>query len=110
MSRPVEPAFDEVVHSAVRLRICGVLRRVSEVEFAVVRDTLGLTDAHLSKNLKVLADRGYVTLRKEGSPGRGDARRLTFVGLTPSGSAAVEAHLAALAEIAGGAESARTHA
>lgn len=109
MSTPVEPAFDEVVHSAVRLRICGVLRRVDEAEFGVVRDTLGLSDAHLSKNLKVLADRGYVRLRKEGSPGRGDARRLTWVGLTPEGTHALEGHLAALAEIAGGdiAESAR---
>jgi len=96
------PAFNEVVHSPVRLRICGVLRRGAELEFAVLRDTLGLSDANLSKNLRVLSDAGFVTVRKESSPDRRDARRLTWVTLTPDGRRAVEAHLAALAQIAAG--------
>ena len=102
MSAGPAPAFDEVVHSPVRLRISGVLRRGAELEFAVLRDTLGLTDTSLSKNLRVLTDAGYVTVRKERSPARADARRLTWVTLTPDGRRAVDAHLAALAEIAGG--------
>lgn len=96
------PAFNEVIHSPVRLRICGVLRRGAELEFAVLRDTLGLSDANLSKNLRVLGDAGFVTVRKESSPDRSDARRLTWVTLTPDGRRAVEAHLAALAQIADG--------
>ena len=96
------PAFNEVIHSPVRLRICGVLRRGAELEFAVLRDTLGLSDANLSKNLRVLGDAGFVTVRKESSPDRSDARRLTWVTLTPDGRRAVEAHLAALAQIAAG--------
>lgn len=96
------PAFNEVIHSPVRLRICGVLRRGAELEFAVLRDTLGLSDANLSKSLRVLSDAGYVTVRKESSPDRSDARRLTWVTLTPDGRRAVEAHLAALAQIAAG--------
>ncbi|MET4224806.1 transcriptional regulator [Oerskovia enterophila] len=96
------PAFNEVIHSPVRLRICGVLRRGAELEFAVLRDTLGLSDANLSKNLRVLSDAGFVTVRKESSPDRSDARRLTWVTLTPDGRRAVEAHLAALAQIAAG--------
>ncbi len=96
------PAFNDVVHSPVRLRICGVLRRGAELEFAVLRDTLGLSDANLSKNLRVLSDAGFVTVRKESSPDRSDARRLTWVTLTPDGRRAVEAHLAALAQIAAG--------
>ncbi|WP_251149915.1 transcriptional regulator [Cellulosimicrobium sp. Marseille-Q4280] len=102
MSAGTAPAFNEVIHSPVRLRICGVLRRGAELEFALLRDTLGLTDANLSKNLRVLADAGFVTVRKESSPARTDARRLTWVTLTPDGRRAVEAHLAALAQIAEG--------
>ena len=102
MSEPVEAAFNDVIHSPVRLRICGVLRRVSELEFSVVRDTLALSDANLSKNLKVLGDAGLVAVRKQSSPARGDSRRLTWIALTPAGRAALEGHLAALSDIAGG--------
>lgn len=99
-----EPAatFHEVIHAPLRLRICGLLRQVSELEFSVVRDTLGLTDANLSKNLKVLAEADVVVLRKEKSPSRTDARRLTWVALTPAGRTALEEHLASLARIAAG--------
>lgn len=92
--------FDEVIHSPVRLRICGLLRNVSELEFAVIRETLDLSDANLSKNLKVLAEAGFVRTRKERSSLRADARRLTWVTLTGMGRRALEGHLAALAEIA----------
>ncbi|APX33357.1 transcriptional regulator [Brachybacterium sp. P6-10-X1] len=102
MNHSPEPAFHEVIHAPVRLRICGLLRQVDEVEFSVVRDTLSLRDAHLSKNLTVLAEADLVRLRKETSPERSDARRLTWVALTPDGRAAVEAHLAALRAIADG--------
>ncbi|MGJ0203937.1 transcriptional regulator [Leucobacter sp. gxy201] len=94
-------AFDDLIHSPVRLRICALLRRTDEVEFAVIRDTLEVSDAHLSKNLKLLADAEYLRLRKESSPGSGDARKRTWVALTAAGRDAVEGHLAALARIAG---------
>ncbi len=93
--------FNEVIHSPTRLRICGVLRRASEVEFSTLRDTLELSDANLSKGLKVLAEAGYVKVRKESSAARADARRLTWVLLTPAGKAAFDAHIAALRQIAG---------
>lgn len=96
------PGFHELIHAPVRLRICGVLRPVDEVEFAVLRDTLRLKDANLSKNLKLLAETDLVTLRKEFSPHRTDARRLTWVALTEAGRAALAGHLAALRAIAEG--------
>lgn len=102
MSGSPAPAFHEVIHAPVRLRICGLLRPVDELEFAVLRDALELKDANLSKNLKVLAEAGLVRIRKEGSPARSDARRLTWVALTSAGRAAFEAHLAALRSIAAG--------
>ena len=100
MSAP-QPAFNDVIHSPVRLRICGLLRRVSELQFSVVRDTLELNDANLSKNLKVLAQAELITVRKESSQARNDSRRLTWIGLTDAGRSALEGHLAALSMIAG---------
>ena len=91
--------FNSVIHSPVRLRICALLRWVAELEFAVVRDTLELSDANLSKNLKVLSEHDLVTVRKERSAARADRRRLTWISLTSEGRSAVEGHLAALAEI-----------
>lgn len=79
-----------------------MLRSLAEVEFSVLRDALQLKDANLSKNLKLLADAGLVTLRKEFSPVRNDARRLTWVSLTVEGHAALAGHLAALRAIADG--------
>ncbi|MGP5126983.1 transcriptional regulator [Brachybacterium tyrofermentans] len=94
--------FHEVIHAPVRLRICGLLRQVDALEFSVIRDALELKDANLSKNLKVLSDADLVTVTKESSPDRGDARRLTWVALTADGHSALESHLAALRAIAEG--------
>jgi len=105
MTTPPAPEFSEVIHAPLRLRICGLLRKVDELDFTVIRDALQIDDPKLSKHLKVLVDAGYVALRKERSPTRSDARRLTWVTLTPTGSIALEAHLAALASIANGAPS-----
>ncbi|WP_437584548.1 transcriptional regulator [Paramicrobacterium sp. CJ85] len=93
--------FHEVVHAPTRLRICGLLRRAEELEFSVIRDALELSDANLSKNLAVLANAGLVSVRKEASEKRSDARRLTWVALTGAGREVVEQHLAALRAIAG---------
>ena len=77
----IEPRFNALIHSPVRLRICALLRHTSELEFATIRDTLDVTDAHLSTNLKLLSDTEIVQLRKrakahlggadEGGPGHG---------------------------------------
>lgn len=103
MTGGLAPAFNEVIHAPLRLRICGLLRSVDELEFSVVRDALTIDDAKLSKHIKVLTDAGFVSLHKERSAKRTDSRRLTWVKLTPTGSTAVEAHIAALTAIANGA-------
>lgn len=101
-ARRIVAEFDEVIHAPVRLRIVGLLRRMAEVEFAVVRDALGVSDATLSKNVRQLVQAGYVVVRKDSSPNRIDARRLTWLGLTEDGRRALEGHLAALVDIASG--------
>jgi DNA-binding MarR family transcriptional regulator len=93
--------FDDLIHAPVRLRICGLLRPVEQMDFAVLRDILDVSDATLSKHLKTLAEARYVSLNKAASASRTDARRLTWITLTPAGRNAFDAHLRALQEIAG---------
>ena len=96
-----ESRFDEVIHAPVRLRICGLLRPVDRLDFAVLRDTLGVSDATLSKHVKTLGSAGYVASSKAASVERLDARRVTWLSLTPEGRSAFDAHVRALQEIAG---------
>lgn len=102
----LEPRFDETIHAPTRLRVCGMLRPVDEIDFAVLRDSLGVSDASLSKHLKVLTEAGYVATTKRASTTRSDSRRLTWVRLTAAGRRAFDAHVAALRDIAAGAATA----
>ena len=97
----VEARFDETIHAPVRLRICGLLRQVDQLDFAVLRDSLKVSDATLSKHLKILATSGYVISSKAASEGRSDARRITWLTLTRTGQSAFDAHIHALQQIAG---------
>lgn len=94
--------FDEFLHSPVRLRICGLLNSADSIEFHVVRETLDITDAHLSKSVKSLTDVGYIAVDKKSSGTRGDARRVTWLTLTKVGRQAFASHFRALETIAGG--------
>ena len=94
--------FDELIHAPLRLRICGMLRAGAGIDFRVLRDTLGVRDATLSKHLKLLTDAGVISMAKASSAARSDARRVAWVSLTPQGTAAFDAHIAALRAIASG--------
>ncbi|HWU31120.1 MAG TPA: transcriptional regulator [Microbacterium sp.] len=95
-----EVRFDETIHAPVRLRICGLLRQVDRMDFALLRDTLEVSDATLSKHLKIIITAGFASSAKEASAERKDARRLTWISLTPAGRRAFDAHLRALQQIA----------
>lgn len=96
-----EAGFDDLIHAPVRLRICGLLRQADRLDFAVLRDALEVTDATLSKHVKILASAGYVASGKTPSAGRSDARRITWLSLTGAGRSAFDAHVRALRKIAG---------
>lgn len=98
-----ESRFDEVIHAPLRLRICGLLRPVDRLDFAVLRGALDVSDATLSKHVKTLAAAGYVVSHKAASADRGDARRIMWLSLSPAGRHAFDAHVRALREISGGA-------
>jgi DNA-binding MarR family transcriptional regulator len=99
---PADGEFSEIIHAPIRLRICGLLRSVDELDFSVLRDTLAVSDATLSKHLKVLVAAGLVSSSKLASAQRDDSRRLTWVRLTPAGKVAFDEHVRALRKIAAG--------
>ena len=95
-------ALDMVLHAPARLQIAAVLGRVTDMEFAVLRDVVGVSDSVLSKHLAALAEAGYVALRKAAQ----DGRQRTWASLSAAGRKAFVAHLAALQDLAAGARTA----
>lgn len=111
MSTEPGRTLDSVIHPLNRLRICAALRAAGAVEgdgagremrFAALREVTGLSDATLSKQLGVLESHGYLSRHREYGSSR--AKDTVWVALTAAGDAALQAHLAALREIAGPAE------
>jgi DNA-binding MarR family transcriptional regulator len=94
----LEPRFDAVVHAPPRLQICGLLAVVDSMEFAAVRDAVGVSDSVLSKHVKQLEEAGYVEVRKATIA----SRQRTSLALTKAGRAAFGAHVAELRRITGG--------
>lgn len=93
----VEPRFDAVVHAPPRLQICGLLAAVDTMEFAAVRNAVGVSDSVLSKHVKQLEEAGYVRVHKATVA----SRVRTSLALTRAGRTAFEAHVAELRRIAG---------
>jgi DNA-binding transcriptional ArsR family regulator len=87
--------FDELIHAPTRLAIVALLAATEWAEFKFIRDSVGLSDSGLSKQLTTLEDAGYVEIRKSfiGKRPRTSAR------LNSVGRAAFEGHVAALQEI-----------
>jgi DNA-binding MarR family transcriptional regulator len=94
----VQPRFDAVVHAPPRLQICGLLAAVDTMEFATVRDTVGVSDSVLSKHVKQLEEAGYVAVGKATIA----SRQRTSLSLTTAGRAAFAAHVAELRRITEG--------
>ena len=94
----VTPEFDPVVHAPVRLQVCALLAAVDEADFSALRAELGLSDSVLSKHLKVLAESGYLVLKKSTVA----SRVRTRVALTRAGRRAYTAHVAELQRLVAG--------
>jgi DNA-binding MarR family transcriptional regulator len=92
--------FDELIHPSTRLSIVALLAAADWVDFAFIRDQLGLSDSALSKQLSTLEEARYVHTERPVS----DHRRRVRARLTPAGRTAYQGHVAALREIVGGAD------
>ncbi|MFC7533899.1 winged helix-turn-helix domain-containing protein [Actinoplanes sp. GCM10030250] len=89
------PRFDELIHAPTRLSLVSLLAATEWADFRFLRDTLGLSDSALSKQLTTLEEAGYVEIRK-GFVGK---RARTSAQLTPQGQRAFTDHVAALQKI-----------
>ncbi len=87
--------IDMLLHAPARLQIAALLAKVTEMEFAKLRELLKVSDSVLSKHLAALSDAGYVALRKAAESGR----QRTWASLTRSGTRALDRHVAALRAI-----------
>ena len=90
------PVFDPVIHAPGRLQICAILSGVDDAEFAMIRDTIKVSDSVMSKHLKQLEEAGYVTLSKAAENGR----QRTWIALTAAGRKAFAGHVAELNRLA----------
>lgn len=89
-------ALDSLVHHPVRLGLLTIASAIDECTFAYAKETLGVTDGNLSRNLTVLEEAGFLTVTK-GYEGR---RPRTWLSITEAGRAALATHLEALKAMA----------
>jgi len=90
-------SFDDLIHAPNRLMICALLEPIDEMEFALLKEQLAVSDSVLSKHLKALSDANYLNLKKVTH----DGRQRTWLSLTKVGAAAYKAHVTALKSIVG---------
>ena len=90
--------FDDLIHSPTRLAIVSLLAASQWADFKFIRDSVGLSDSALSKQLATLEEVGYIEIRRifVGKRPRTSAR------LTTTGRAAFEQHVAALQQLVAG--------
>ncbi len=89
--------LDNLLTHAVRFSVVAALAGVDRAEFALVRDSVEISDSVLSKQVALLEQAGYVGVEK----GRVGRRTRTWLHLTPSGRETLDRHVAALRAIAG---------
>lgn len=89
------PRFDDLIHAPTRLSIVSLLAATEWAEFRFLRESVGLSDSALSKQLTTLEETGYVEIRKS-FVGK---RPRTSVRLTRRGHQAFAGHVAALQQI-----------
>jgi DNA-binding MarR family transcriptional regulator len=94
-SHTPEARFDELI---------ALLASAEWIDFAFVRDRLGLSDSALSKQFAALENAGYIAIERPVS----NRRRRVRARLTESGRAAFEGHVAALRAVVASAESTNT--
>lgn len=90
--------LDAVIHAPKRLSIMALLNASAEIEFAYLRERLGLRDSDLSKQMSTLCDAGLVEVRKEG----GGRKLKTWYAITSDGAESFARYRATLQVIVDG--------
>lgn len=89
--------LDDLLTHGVRFSIMATLDGVDRAEFALVRDSVEISDSVLSKQVATLEEAGYVDVDK----GRVGRRPRTWLRLTDTGRGVLAKHIGALQAIAG---------
>ncbi|HEV2370910.1 MAG TPA: transcriptional regulator [Streptosporangiaceae bacterium] len=89
--------LDDLLTHPVRLSIVAALAGVERAEFALIRDSLEVSDSMLSKQIALLEAAGYVEVEK----GRVGRRTRTWLSITSTGDEVYRRHIHALRAIAG---------
>jgi DNA-binding MarR family transcriptional regulator len=97
MTQAALEGLDPALTAPKRLAAIALLTRSTGADFAFLRESLGLSDSDLSKQMSALATAGYVTVAKSGR-GRGST---TTYQVTKAGRTAYARHRAALEAILG---------
>lgn len=91
------PAFrklDPLLHSELRLAVMSILMDVQEADFVYIRKQTGATAGNLSVQIDKLSQAGYLRIEK-GFRGK---MPCTTCHITPSGEAAFQDYVSALAD------------
>jgi DNA-binding MarR family transcriptional regulator len=91
-------ALDPLLEHRMRLGICVLLARDSELSFARLKSQLQATDGNLGAQLRKLEEQGYIGLRRDFV----ERKPTTWYCLSETGSQALEDHLAALQALIAG--------
>lgn len=91
-----EAELSPLLVDPTRLSIVALLAATQWAEFGWVRDSVGVTDSALSKQVKTLSASGYIEVRK----GYVGNRPRTWLNLSDFGRNALQAHIAVLQQIA----------
>ena len=100
----IKPKFDELIHAPTRLALVALLAATEWADFQFLRDSAGLSDSALSKQLTTLEDAGYIAIERPVS----NRRRRVHVRLTERGRASFDGHVAALQAVIATAEAPST--
>lgn len=101
---PGEPDLDPLLLDPTRLSIMSLLAAATWCEFGFVRDSAGLTDPALSKQVANLSKAGYVEVRK-GYVGK---RPRTWLRASAQGRGQVARHIKGLQAVISQAQAAAT--
>ena len=89
--------LDTLLHQPARLSIMAALAAAQEVEFAVLKDAINISDSLLSRYIGMLEDAKYIHVRK----GHVGKRPRTWLSLTATGRKAFSEYVETLRKIVG---------
>ncbi|MBW3085554.1 hypothetical protein KEM60_01754 [Austwickia sp. TVS 96-490-7B] len=87
--------FNKLIHSPIRLKILALLAGTNQTTHAHLQEVLGISPQHLSKQLKLLSDKGLIVTFKARKEGGSE----TVVFATPRGLSEFKKHRATLLHI-----------